>query len=287
MKKLISLMLCILLLTGCAATYDGPTVEKPVLTEYTVTHYSFNEVHYTNRTIYAYDIYGNRARAMEYRAGELQQISNMKYDDRGNLTSRTSWDYSGWFPKLSHREKRSYDDRNRILSSVYYDFWGRQTGGSWYTYDDTAQTRTYRDESGEILQIAWFDENGLDIRETAGEYETLYEYDDNGNLTGWISYENGTPIETYRARYDEQSRLIWSARYDASGALKSESEYVYDEGSGTMTYTKPDGSRHVEYYHPDGRLHMVEDYNEEGHLSLLQQYYYRDIQIPAEGGITP
>ena len=38
MKKLLCLMLCIILLTGCAATYDGPTsVEKGLPLNATVT----------------------------------------------------------------------------------------------------------------------------------------------------------------------------------------------------------------------------------------------------------
>ena len=82
MKKLLSLLLCILLLCGCAATYDGPTKTVPRLTEYTVDHYyaffDTEEHHYTNRTVYAYDIYGNRVREMEYRDDELQSVTNLK-----------------------------------------------------------------------------------------------------------------------------------------------------------------------------------------------------------------
>ena len=33
MKKRISLLLCLLLLTGCAATYDGPTESTAVLSK--------------------------------------------------------------------------------------------------------------------------------------------------------------------------------------------------------------------------------------------------------------
>ena len=38
MKKLISLFLCILLLTGCAATYDGPTESKTLLSKILTTY---------------------------------------------------------------------------------------------------------------------------------------------------------------------------------------------------------------------------------------------------------
>ena len=79
MKKLLSIILCILLLSGCAATYDGPTESKYVLTEYTVTHYyaffDWAEEVYTSREVYAYDIYGNRVRTMGYRDGEIGRAS--------------------------------------------------------------------------------------------------------------------------------------------------------------------------------------------------------------------
>lgn len=291
MKKLISLLLAVLLLGGCAATYDGPTEAKPVLTEYTVDqYYSFFDgdvVHHTNRTVYAYDIYGNRVREMEYQDGELYSVTNMKYDDRGNEISRTAWDRSGWLPKLSNRTRQTYDAQGRILTYETLNFWGRVVSGSYYSYDDEARTRTYRNESGEILQITWFDEKGNDIRQTAGEYETVYEYDDRGNCIGRQSYKDGKPYDRYEADYDEQDRQVWGRRYDANGQLTSQTEYVYDEELGTKSYSKNDGGRRVETYHADGRLHAVEDYEANGNLTMLQRYYYRDIRVPAEGGTTP
>ena len=282
MKKLFSLILCILLLTGCAATYDGPTVEKPVLTEYSASHYSFNGHLYTDRTTFAYDIYGNRVRTQEYWDGELESVTNLRYDDRGNLISETTWDHTGWIPLISRREKRTYDDQNRLLTVVYRDGWGRETDRTVYTYDDINGIRTYQDETGEILQTTWYDENGLELRQAAGEYETVYEYDDRGNCTGWTSYENGTLFDSYRARFDEQNRQIWGARYDASGNLKSESVYIYDDEAHTMAHHRPDGSVRYEYYLPDGRLARIEDYNADGEISLVQKYTYRDIQVPAK-----
>ena len=129
MKKLIPLLLAILL-AGCAQTYDGPTKTEYALTEIIrETYYDFfgwEESRYTDRTVYAYDIYGNCVRSMRYQEDELDTVSNMKYDDRGNLLSRSSWDHSGWLPKYEGRTERTYDDQNRLLSSVDYDFWGRQ-----------------------------------------------------------------------------------------------------------------------------------------------------------------
>lgn len=285
MKKLLSLLLCILLLSGCAATYDGPTQTVPRLTEYTVDHYyaffDWEEKHHTDRTLYAYDIYGNRVREMEYRDDELQSVTNRKYDDRGNEISRSDWDHSGWIPKYKGRTEQTYDDQNRQTAYIHYNFWGRQDSASWYTYDDEARTRTWTNDNGDT-QTTWFDENGNEIRQTDGEYEIIYHYDDRGNRIGWESYQNGQYFDRYEAHYDDLDRQIWGGRYDANGNLTSQTEYVYDDEQGVKTYHKNDGGRRVEYYHGDGRPHMIEDYDADGKLTMLQRYYYQDILVPAK-----
>ena len=285
MKKLLSLLLCILLLCGCAATYDGPTQTVPRLTEYTVDHYyaffDWEEQHYTSRTVYAYDIYGNRVRYMEYRDDELRTVTNLKYDDRGNEISRTVWDHTGWIPKYKGRTEQTYDDQNRQTAYIHYNFWGRQDSASWYTYDDEARTRTWTNDNGDT-QTTWFDENGNEIRQTDGEYEIIYHYDDRGNRIGWESYQNGQYFDRYEAHYDDLDRQIWGGRYDANGNLTSQTEYVYDDEQGVKTYHKNDGGRRVEYYHGDGRPHMIEDYDADGKLTMLQRYYYQDILVPAK-----
>lgn len=291
MKKLTALVLCLLLLTGCAATYDGPTESSSVLTEHTVDHYfaytgeTFH--HYTTRYVFAYDIYGNRVRYMEYRADELQAVTSYRYDEQGNQISSTRWDHSGWFPKFADRTEQTYDGQGRVLSYESFDFWGRTVYGSYYSYDDENGIRTYRNENGEVLQTTWYDDQGRDIRETAGEYETVYEYDEQGNRTGWVSYKNGQPYDRYEARYDDRGRQIYGARYDAEGNQASRTEYIFDDEAHTMTYTRSDGGMRIEYYTYDGRLLMCEDYNEDGNLSMVQHYTYRDIQVPTKGADAP
>ena len=291
MKKLLPLLLALLLLAGCAETYDGPTEEKPMLTEWSVTHYNntpgWESEPYTNRTLYAYDIHGNMARSMEYQSDKLHSVTNFRYDDRGNNISAITWDHSGWFPKFHDRTEQTYDEQDRCLSYVWYNFWGGQEGGIWYAYDDEQGIRFCRVESGEILQTTWYDETGKDIRQVADDSETVYEYDDRGNCTGWVSYKNGIPIERYESRYDEQDRQIWGGRYDADGNLISQTEYVYDDEAGTMTCTRPDGWVRCEYYNADGQRVRIEDYDENGRLTMVHRYTYQNIRIPVKGDDTP
>ena len=291
MKKLLPLLLALLLLAGCAETYDGPTEEKPMLTELSVTHYNnttgWESEPYTNRTLYAYDIHGNMARSMEYLSDKLHSITNFRYDDRGNNISAITWDHSGWFPKFHDRTEQTYDEQDRCLSYVWYNFWGGQESGIWYSYDDAQGICTCRDESGELLHTSWYDEKGNEIRYVSDSSETVYEYDDRGNCTGWVSYKNGQPYDRYEARYDDQDRQFWGGYYDADGNLSNHTEFVYDSEANTKTHFKKDGSIRVEYYHADGRISMTEDYNAEGKLSFVQRYTYQNILIPVKGDDTP
>lgn len=278
MKKLFALLLATLLLGGCASTYDGPTRTELALTEYTVTHYSFFDSEYTNRTLYAYDIYGNRAREMEYRDGELEYVTDLKYDDRGNLISDRTWDHTHFIPLPDSSRKYTYDEQDRLLTTRYFNGWGRETGRSGYTYDDEAVTYTWGNDQGDS-QTTWLDEAGREIRSVSGEYETVYEYDDRGNRTGWTSYENGVFTDSYRARYDDQNRQIWGGRYNAAGELQSQTTWEFDNEAHTKTTHRPDGWRRVEYFDADGRIHLIEDYDETGELTMVQMYYYKEIQV--------
>ena len=289
MKKCILMILCALILTGCAATYDGPTTVEPRLTEYTLDQYyvflNGDVDHDIKRTVYAYDIHGNRVREMDYSDDRLFSVTKMRFDDRGNMIESTTWDHSGWLPKFSCRVTKTFDEQDRLLTQDYYDFWGRKTGSSTYTYDDEERTRTWSSDDGDS-QITWYDENGNELRQVAGEYETVYEYDDRGNMTGWQSFEQGQPTDSYRARYDDRDRIIWGGRYDPAGELESETTYTYDDALGTKSYDTYDGGRTVEHYHADGRLHMIEDFDAAGRLVFLHRYYYQDIQVPVKEGTS-
>ena len=287
MKKLLPLLLAVLLLTGCAATYDGPTETKYALTEYTVTHYNLFDTQYTNRAVFAYDIYGNRAREMEYRDGELESVTNMKYDDRGNLISQRSWDHTHIIPLPDGGRKHTYDAQNRILTTVYFDGWGKETSRSSYTYDDEANTYTWELSDG-TQNLYYLDENGNELRVVGNYgYETVYEYDAQGNRTGWVSYHDGVPEDRYQARYDDQGRQIWGGRYNAAGELESETTFEFDDEAHTRTTRRPDGWVRIEYYDGDGRIHLIEDYDENGELTMVQMYFYKQIQVPITGKEEP
>lgn len=285
MKKLISLFLCILLLPGCAATYDGPTESERVLTEYSVRRtYLLADAFETTRSVYAYDMNGNRVRCMDYdEEGELGSVENMRYDDRGNEISSVTWDHSGWIPYIEHRSKQTYDDQNRVTSRISYNMWGMKIGETTYTYDDEAHTMTWENGEGDWV-IYYYDENGLELRAVsegaAGTIETVHSYDERGNRIGWVSTTNGQPHSRYEARYDEQDRQIWGGLYDETDTLTHETAYTYNDEENSVTITKPNGDTRVEYYNEDGTLESILDYDEDGELYMEQRYSYQDIRVP-------
>lgn len=286
MKKILTVLLCVLLLTGCAATYDGPTETKQMLTEYEVRHYSpfFDDSEVDiDRSVYAYDIYGNRVRELEYDNGELAQETRTTFDEEGRELTRTVIDRTGWFPKIEYRSKRTYDEQGRVLSYNSYDMWGRKNGESLYVYDDEANTMTWSNGSGDEVTY-YYDEEGTQLRDVSNDgYETIYQYDERGMRIGWTSTKDGEFFSRYEAGYDEQDRLIWGIHYDENGAQESKVTYSYDDEARTMTTYKSGGGTRIEYYDSEGRRHLIEDYDSDGSLSMVQQYTYRDIRVPADG----
>lgn len=287
MKKILAIFLCILLLTGCAATYDGPTEEKPMLSEYQVTHYygffGWDEEQSVSRSVYAYDIYGNRVRTLEYDEGELAQETRTTYDEEGRELTRTVIDRTGWFPKIEYRSKQTYDEQGRVLSYTSYDMWGRKNGESLYVYDDEQNSMTWSNDSGDEVTY-YYDAEGKQLRDVSNNgYETVYQYDERGNRTGWSSTKDGAFFSRYEAGYDEQNRQIWGIRYDENGAQEAKTTYTYDDEAHTLTIGKDDGGTRIEYSDAEGRIHLIEDYDSEGEISMVQQYTYRDIRIPANG----
>ena len=86
MKKLLSLLLCILLLAGCAPTaYDGPTQSAWVITQSNSTMFDpYSGRSSTRLRTDSYDSYGNLVCSMYYSDGERTAEHRFSYDERGN-----------------------------------------------------------------------------------------------------------------------------------------------------------------------------------------------------------
>lgn len=285
MKKLFSLLLCILLLAGCAETYDGPTKTEYALTELATTYYSASDGSgETDRTTYAYDAFGNLVRSCIYDNGELVAEYKRSYDDRGNLTSLVTWDHTGLIAFPRAHASYTYDENGRLLTVTHRNGIGIKTGSDTYTYDDEAGTVAW--DGTYDTQTKWLTEAGAPLRTVThsevggGDLETLYEYDDLGRNTKVISSQNGTVFSTVEFRYDSQDRIVEEIICGTEGEVLTHNIHEYTEN--TITTYDRDGGKTVQTLHLDGRADKVEQFDSAGGLVMLTQYLYEQIQVPAD-----
>ena len=286
MKKLLSLLLCILLLAGCApTTYDGPTESAWVITQSNSTMFDlYSGQSSTRLRTDSYDSFGNLVCTMYYTNGELTGEHRLSYDDRGNCTRYTIWDPAGLIARPIVRTDYTYDGQNRVLTSTYRTGLGFKTGGDTYTYDDEANTVTWVGTYD--TQTKYLNENGDPIRivtisHAAGmEMETLYEYDELGRNVKTIHYQDGVLAYTVLTSYDDQGRMVKNISYDVNGTAIYGSTVVY--GENTVTTLDLDGYRSVEILRPDGLVETMENFDPDGKLLSRTDYTYQQIRIPAK-----
>ena len=283
MKKLISLLLCILLLAGCAETYDGPTESKAVLSSVRTTYYdpTGGDSQYA-RTDYAYDIYGNQVMELEYsiRSHDEEAEPHLKtiraFDEHGNITRQRQYDVSGLIPRKLVDIRYEYDDRGRM--TAHLDQMEEQY--SWTAvYDDEARTMTCT--YPHAVSVSYFDDRGNTIRqetvfENGDTSGIIFEFDANGNrISARYEETGGTTLHSYT--YDDQGRVLTiTETTDGGTELLFRYEYRDDctiqynhDGTKIVTTCNADGSEHYRYY-TDSTDHITKD----------SMCYYTEIQVP-------
>ena len=285
MKKLISLLLCILLLAGCAATYDGPTESKTLLSKILTTYYdpTGGDCQY-GRTDYAYDIYGNQVMELEYRIRtedetEEPYLKTLRaFDENGNITRQRQYDVSGLFPKKLVDIRYEYDEDGRM--TAHLDQMEEQY--SWTAvYDDEARTMTCT--YPHAVSVSYFDDRGNTIRqetvfENGDTSGIIFEFDANGNRIS-ARYEEtvGTTLHSYT--YDDQGRVLTVTQTTAEGT-KELFRYEYRDDC-TIQYNY-DGTKIVTTYNTDGSEHYRYYTDRTDHITKDAMCYYTEIQVPAE-----
>ncbi|MBR5293702.1 MAG: hypothetical protein IKU31_02930 [Oscillospiraceae bacterium] len=284
MKKLISLLLCVLLLAGCKAeVYEGPTEISCVITQSLCTIYdTYSGQSSTRLHADSYDSFGNLVCSLYYSDGELTSEHRFSYDARGNRIRETNWDHTGLISLPISRTDYTYDDRGRVLTTTYRNGLGFKTGGDTFTYDDEANTifwngtydtqTRYLNENGDLIRVVTFSEPaGMEI-------ETLYEYDELGRNTKITEYRNGALASITQKRYDDQGRILENISCDANGTAIYGTTCVYDEN--TVTTVNLDGNRSVETLRPDGLVETMDNFDPDGNLLSRTEYSYRQINVP-------
>ena len=285
MKKLLSLLLAVLLLVGCAATYDGPTESVSVLSCIRTTYYGPDgEDSQYSHTDYAYDIYGNRSIELEYRirTGDEEEEPYLKtvrtHDENGNVTRQRQYDVSGLFPRKLVDIRYEYDDQGRM--TAHRD--SIQEQYSWtavYNDGERTMTCTYP----HAVSVSFFDEHGNTIRqetvfENGDTSGIIFEFDANGNRIS-ARYEEtvGTTLHAYT--YDDQGRVLTMTQTTAEG---TELLFLYEYPEGCMIQYNRDGTKIVTSYNDDGSIHHRYYTDSTDRITQDVMYYYTEIQVPAK-----
>ena len=287
MKKRISLLLCLLLLTGCAATYDGPTESKTVPSQILTTHYDpeTGDSRYS-RTDYAYDIYGNQSMELEYgiRSHDEEAKPHLKtlrsFDENGNIIRQRQYDVSGLFPKKLVDVRYEYDDQGRLTATTHRpgEAWDNDTT----VYDDEARTRTYIGHNG--TAIDYMNELGWVIRTEqvfSDGRAVLTEYDrrPDGQIAAMRDFENGVLKNETVITYDDQGRMLTLSNI-VDGVSEPGLRWEYGED-----YTKcfdSSGCITVTGYNPDGSKDYIQVIDAQDQVITLTLYHYTEIQVPIE-----
>lgn len=311
MKKILTIVLCLLLLTGCAQVYEGPTETVYVLGEVNRTLTVFGgEFINQERTVYAYDIYGRVAQTMEYWNGEERNKTVYTYDDHGNLLREEYYSLSGWFPKRTQQTFYTYDEQDR-LTSMIYEFGGKKETEHRYAYDDETNSRTTFyfdsvtietfDENGELVHREYRNSDGTELVEytlrpdgqpqstrhieaDGREYTRHFEYDDRGECIAMTTEEAGVFTEDYRYRYeyDDQGRKL--RKVEVTGGIQAEMyRWEYDDTVRSVTIWHQGGKSDTIRYDDAGReIERISYDSKTGEAALIYTYAYRPIQVPAK-----
>ena len=281
MKKLISLLLCLLLLSGCAETYDGPTVSKSVCTVMEMETYNPDgSISQNIREEYAYDIHGNRSQVLSWYDDDPYEKSILRYDDEGRLLRSDTCDAGSWLPFPRYTYIYTYDDQGRMTSTT--NRYRREKSTTTVTYDDEAKTRTTTAYGG--VTVEYLNEQGWVLRSeqvfTNGS-TVLTEFDrrPDGKPLAYRSYEDGILISETVITYDDQGRILTQTEIkDGISTLLFSFEY----GEDYEKRTDSDGALTVIQYHPDGTMDCQVRYDESDRLQSMTRYSYTEIQVSAE-----
>ena len=260
MKKLLCLMLCIILLSGCAVTYDGPTVEKSVLASIQTTYYGTDgDASQYGLTEYSYDIYGNQVIELEYHI-------------------RSHGENAEFYLKTI----RTFDEKGRMVS--HQDKLDPQF--SWTAiYDDEARTMTCT--YPHAVSVSFFDEHGWTVRQetTFEDGETsaiISEFRSDGQRVSTQYVENGG-VTLHSYTYDDQGRVLTKSA-TTDGATRELFRYEY--GENYVIQYNADGTKIVTSYHDDGSLHHIYHTDSHERITTDEIYSYIAIQVPTEE-VTP
>jgi RHS repeat-associated protein len=222
----------------------------------------------------------------------LNNITQWKYDSNGNVTKQIdpnnnerTWTYSSFGQKLTQTDENSNTanyiyDSNGLLTEII-DPNGNHT---WYGYDELWRlthvtdgrgssagdpvhtTVTVYDEANRVISITrpitgesyLYDEVGNRTHVTNGRgYTTVYNYDNNNNLTRIERPAPDGQTQIIQYAYDELNRKI-----SMTDPNENVTTYEYDDAGRLIKETNPEGDETTYSYDDHGNILSVTDGND-------------------------
>ena len=205
-----------------------------------------------NVTRYTYDATGNVL--TEDYAG--QQHAENSYNEIGLLTTVTT---------EAGETKYQYDEAGRLISvtqpggetvSYTYDGRGNRTSLTYpdgrtvkYTYDDLNRLVKVKGLDGDTTKYS-YDELGRRVKTDGSKEDTVYAYDEVGNLISQTT--TGAYELALEYAYDKSGRMTDESRTENGATV--ESRYVYDALGQLTSFTRSDGYEESYAYDPAGNM---------------------------------
>ncbi len=183
-----------------------------------VESYLWNDKEVLSHSIITYTPDNNIQKKEEIDADGLSSsVESFKYDNEGNLQSKTFNEFS----------------EGRLIKSTNYDTAGNVAGYSVSEYnDDGLLVRINRYDSNDILLDYYtydYNDKAQAVRYSAYNSDnnllryTLFEFNEKGLIQTEKYYDGNDNLENYYSfTYDENGNMIMSSSYDADGNLISE-----------------------------------------------------------------
>lgn len=243
--------------------------------------------------VYEYNEQGDMASTSTYNLlGELEQIWVAEYNSDGLCVKSSLYDGSGELQSYNKNifenglctRMESYDSQEQMTGYYQYEYnsQGKVSRCTWYTSEGVMESYyecEYDSQGLESKQLN-YDENGF------RDY-SLYEYDDQGQMTVYAVYDSQDQI-TYRVEYDSLGRTLQSVSYDQNGKADYTTKYEYNQGGfcsqtneyradllttyKTYEYDERGKRITVSKYSSDQTLEYVGEYNEQG--KIAKESYY-------------